>query len=189
MGVIYQVGDDVADLLVPFIREKNGVHNVADIQAAYLRASLGQIETDEFWQRVRIPPELEDEYLTRLTLSSGLHEFLQSATTQFERIVCLSNDVPRWSRKLRQRFELESHINDWYISGDLGIRKPDARIYDCMLADLGVAAAQVLFVDDRPKNLDPAADIGIQTVYFDPDRIGNRSGHRTVAKLIEVLGK
>ena len=189
MGVIYKVGDDVADLLVPFIREKNGIQNAADIEAAYLLASLGQIEADEFWQRVRTSPQLEDEYLTRLTLSSGLHELLQAATAQFERVVCLSNDVPRWSRKLRQRFELESHIDGWYISGDLGIRKPDVRIYQRMLADLGVAPAQALFVDDRLKNLAPAAELGIQTVYYDPGRVGNHNGHRAVAALIEVLGK
>ena len=41
MGVIYETGDDVTDLLVPFIAEKGGTTDVADIEHAYHDASLG----------------------------------------------------------------------------------------------------------------------------------------------------
>lgn len=189
MGVIYQVGDDVTDLLVPFIREKSGTSDLQKIEAAYLNASLGQIDADEFWKQVELSPSLENEYLVRFTITTGLGDLLPVAITRFERIVCLSNDVSRWSRKLRQRYELEPHITGWYISGDLGVRKPDAGIYRHMLSDLGVTPSQVLFVDDRTRNLDAAAQLGIQTGYYNPSNSGSSNGHRTLNDLQELVGK
>jgi enoyl-CoA hydratase/carnithine racemase len=42
MGVIFEVGDDVAELLIPFIRERCG--NVAAVADAYLTASVGRCD-------------------------------------------------------------------------------------------------------------------------------------------------
>ena len=52
MGVIYQVGDDVADLLYPFIIEKGGAADLAQISRFYIEASLGKITAADFWEAV-----------------------------------------------------------------------------------------------------------------------------------------
>ena len=41
MGVIFRAADDVADLLIPFVREAGGNMNANEIESAYLDASLG----------------------------------------------------------------------------------------------------------------------------------------------------
>ena len=187
MGVIYQVGDDVPDLLVPFILEKGGVEDVSAIEAAYREASLGLISAPEFWTRVGLRHDLEDEYLSRFSITADLPELLEGSAPRFERIYCLSNDVPEWSVKLRRRFGLEPYFSGWYISGDLGMRKPDAAIYAHVLADLGAEPAEVLFVDDRPKNLEPAAKLGMQTVCYDPEDTPMCCGHRSILRLTELL--
>ena len=43
MGVIYSVGDDVRDLLCPFIEEKGGTKDVPKIERLYHSASLGNM--------------------------------------------------------------------------------------------------------------------------------------------------
>jgi HAD superfamily hydrolase (TIGR01509 family) len=187
MGVIYRVGDDVPDLLVPFIREKGGIDDSATIEALYRAASLGQLTAVEFWRRVGVSPELEDEYLARFELSPGLPELLQRASSRFQSVACLSNDVSEWSLKLRRRFCLEPYFVAWYISGDLKLRKPDPRIYAHVAADLGVAPERIVFVDDRIKNLDPAAELGMVAILYpsDADKPDNR--HRTIHRLTELL--
>jgi FMN phosphatase YigB (HAD superfamily) len=188
MGVIYEVGDDVADLLVPFIRENRGTIDAAAIDAAYLEASLGKISAFEFWTRVGVSPELEDRYLSRFLLSNGLDELLTGAVKHFERVVCLSNDVSEWSRKLRRSFDLERSFHGWYISGDLGCRKPDAAIFQAMLDDLAVDSSRVYFIDDRLKNLQAAAALGIQSVYYNPySSDGGGNGYRTITRLAAIL--
>jgi putative hydrolase of the HAD superfamily len=187
MGVIYEVGDDVADLLIPFIREKGGIENAEQIEATYIEASLGRMDAHEFWRRVNVSPELEDEYLSRFRLSNGLLDLLQTASDRFERLVCLSNDLSEWSRKLRRYFGLEPYFAGWYISGDLGVRKPDTRIYRRMVDDFAIAPGQLLFVDDRTKNLDSAATIGIQTIHYNAGCSASNGRHRTIDRLKSLL--
>lgn len=76
MGVMFAAADDVGELLIPFIAEWSSSCNEADIQSAYLDASLGSISPDEFWNQVGVAASLEDEYLSRHALNTGVIELL-----------------------------------------------------------------------------------------------------------------
>jgi HAD superfamily hydrolase (TIGR01509 family) len=89
--------------------------------------------------------------------------------------------------KLRRRFELESWISEWLISGDLGLRKPSPAIYLKAVERLGVAPGEITFVDDRPRNLDSAQDLGINAVLRDVGGDQPRSSHRRIRRLIDLL--
>jgi epoxide hydrolase-like predicted phosphatase len=55
-------------------------------------------------------------------------------------------------------------------SSEVGVRKPDARFYEELLARLHRPADEVAFVDDFAENLVPAAALGFAVVHFtDPD--------------------
>jgi len=165
MGVIYQSCDDVEELLVPFIREKGSNIDKKIIEDLYIRASLGEFSSEEFWAKVGVDYNLEDEYLDRHQLSVGLLDFLLVFKNQVKApIYCLSNDVSEWSIKLRRKFQLDQYIERWFISGDLKIRKPSPNIYDVLIRDVNVKPTQMLFVDDREKNIAAANEFGIQTV-------------------------
>jgi hypothetical protein len=72
MGVIFKSADDVAELLIPFISEKTRSSDEEAIQSAYIEASLGKIDPDEFWAQVNMPPESENDYLSRHSLNPGV---------------------------------------------------------------------------------------------------------------------
>ena len=165
MGVIYQSCDDVEELLVPFIKEKGSNIDRKTIEDLYTRASLGEFSSEEFWTKVGVDYNLEDEYLDRHQLSVGLLDFLSVFKNQVELpIYCLSNDVSEWSIKLRIKFQLDQYLERCFISGDLKIRKPSPGIYDVLIREASVEPAQMLFVDDREKNIAAANEFGIQTV-------------------------
>lgn len=48
-----------------------------------------------------------------------------------------------------------------------GILKPDPRAFEQALHELGVAAADVVFVDDQPRNVAGAVAYGLETIAFD----------------------
>jgi HAD superfamily hydrolase (TIGR01509 family) len=52
------------------------------------------------------------------------------------------------------------------FSSDLGIMKPDPRIFEAMLNLLGVEPAQALFIDDAPRHVAGAASIGLAVHHF-----------------------
>lgn len=54
-----------------------------------------------------------------------------------------------------------------YISGHMGVTKPDPKIYQMVEADCGVAPDQLLFADDRQENLDAAQARGWQVHLFE----------------------
>jgi 2-haloacid dehalogenase len=53
-----------------------------------------------------------------------------------------------------------------YISGHMGVIKPDAQIYQMLEADCGHDPASLLFVDDRIENITAARTRGWQTHVF-----------------------
>lgn len=54
-----------------------------------------------------------------------------------------------------------------YISGHMGVAKPDAAIYAMVEADCGLAPEALLFADDRAENIAAAAARGWGTHLFD----------------------
>ena len=166
MGVIYSVGDDVKDLLCPFITEKGGMSDIDKITSLYMAASLGNMTSDEFWQAVGIDPDLEDEYLQRHKLTDGLFEFLETINSMGGEVWCLSNDLSEWAKKLRDRFKLARYFRGFVISGDIGLRKPDPAIFQHLLERIGVSAVDAVFVDDNTKNLETATKLWLKAILF-----------------------
>ena len=78
----------------------------------------------------------------------------------------LSNDIKDWSNFLRIKFEINRFFNVNIISGDVGYRKPDTKIYDILLRDIDSSAENCIFVDDKLENLQVASELGISTVRF-----------------------
>lgn len=187
MGVLYKAGDDVAELLIPFVIAHDGDNDIHRIERAYMRASSGEITAEEFWLDVGVDPRLEDEYLDGHCLSDGLLDFLVDANATYGNIICLSNDVSEWSAKLRRRFGLERYISGWFISGDMHIRKPALGIYQQLISATGINTSEMIFVDDRAKNLQPAQSLGISCILFAPSAYVTQGGFPVARTLHDII--
>jgi epoxide hydrolase-like predicted phosphatase len=75
----------------------------------------------------------------------------------------LTNNVAEAGWRAGFPFDLFDHVVD---SSEVGLRKPDPRIYAELVRRLGLPAEHVVFVDDLPENLPAAAELGIQTILF-----------------------
>jgi HAD superfamily hydrolase (TIGR01509 family) len=108
----------------------------------------------EFWKQLGLTGKASDEaYCSQHRLSPQLSSLLEMTQTSGLKVWCLSNDDSEWSRILRNRLHLDEQIADWVISGDVGLPKPDAGIYEELLHRLDVPAEQIVLVDDRITNL------------------------------------
>jgi putative hydrolase of the HAD superfamily len=167
MGVIFKVGDDTNELLVPFVQERSRA-SWERINERYLAASLGTIPSRRFWEDVGLGtfyPSIENEYLdSRLVIEP---DFLTVAGRLAGRysIGLLSNDVAEWSSYLRKKHQLGC-FTTVIVSGQVGCRKPDQKIYELLLERTGAAPQSCIFVDDRLNNLRTAHELGIRTIHF-----------------------
>lgn len=165
MGVLYRHADDVTDLLLPYVRERGCTLDDTTVQELYRRCSLGQYDSAELWCRLGVAESASDsEYCELHELSDGVLDLLADLSHKRVGLACLSNDVSEWSLLLRKRFGLTRHIGTWVISGDIGARKPEAQAYRVLLAELGAEPDEVLFADDRPRNVAAAEALGIHGV-------------------------
>lgn len=65
-----------------------------------------------------------------------------------------------------------------FISEQVGISKPNPKLFERALRETGAEPSQTLFVGDKPSSdMDPANEVGMHTVHLDKDtRHSNRSG-------------
>ena len=169
MGVVYEVADDVSDLLVPFLRSKNNTMPLKEIFKSYVKASLGQIPPQEFWSILgygKVYPEIETEFLDNwYTLDPDFLEVAKELKRKYN-IGMLSNDLKIWSSFLRNKFNITHLFDVVIISGDVGYRKPDKKIYEVLLNKINGSAEECVFIDDKLENLQAASELGIKTIKF-----------------------
>ncbi len=67
----------------------------------------------------------------------------------------------------RDRFDFLSEFDREYVSGRMGVIKPDARIYEMVEADCGLPPHSLLFADDKAENIAAAARRGWRTHQFE----------------------
>jgi len=84
------------------------------------------------------------------------------------RLAVLSNELDLfYGADFRRRLPLLERFDVIVDATHTGILKPDPRAYAAVVQALGVPAADCVFVDDQPRNVDGARRAGMQTVAFD----------------------
>ena len=66
----------------------------------------------------------------------------------------------------RRRFDFLDLFDGVLISGDVGVTKPDPRIFDELCERFGLEASRTVFVDDRLDNVEGARRYGLVAVAF-----------------------
>jgi 2-haloacid dehalogenase len=66
----------------------------------------------------------------------------------------------------RARFPFLAWFDGVVISGDVGAIKPDARMFEHLVAQHGLRPSETVFVDDRADNVAAAARLGFVAIQF-----------------------
>jgi len=78
----------------------------------------------------------------------------------------LSNMEPDAFRVRRTRFAFMDWFDDHVISGFEGVAKPDPRIFRILLDRHGLRPQTCVFIDDQPRNVAAARDLGLIALQF-----------------------
>jgi len=142
---------------------------------AYDRAEL---DAAGYWQQVGRPAGRAQGYsaaevadLTRLDTDSWLHlaagtvALIEELAAAGHRLAMLS-DAPVATADAIAALPVARYFEHLIFSCQLKKSKPDAACFAAALDRLGAAAADVIFVDDRPGNTAAAAAMGLRAVHF-----------------------
>ena len=90
---------------------------------------------------------------------------MQKLREQGHRVVVLSNTnrlhTTFWPDEYPEIRQAADHI---YLSQDLGMRKPETRIYQHVLQQEGFSASDTVFFDDNVDNIEGANQLGITSI-------------------------
>ncbi len=150
---------------------------IFDSQSSH-QAMKGEITTAEHWEAVRETlglsenefPQVPLEFWGGDTLDENLVNYLRDLRPKYKTAL-LSNAWDDIRQVLEEQLKIDDAFDEIIISAEVGLVKPDPRIYQGLISNLGVDPVEAVFVDDFPENVEGARLEGWQAILFkDPDQ-------------------
>jgi epoxide hydrolase-like predicted phosphatase len=142
------------------------------------RMEIGEMTLDEWFAGIstRAPEVLGqpinmDAYLTFMAeMPVGVHwPVVHKARDLIAAgipIALLTNNVKEWGDHWRATFPVDELFEVVVDSCEVGMRKPDSRIYTLTCERIGVTPEASVFIDDNAENIAAARALGMETVHF-----------------------
>jgi glucose-1-phosphatase len=173
----------------PFGLDSRGFENLFFGNPVAAQASIGKATEADAWEYVRRELKIDADQMPALIrnfwsadqFDEELYAFSQSLRPGIK-VGLLSNAFPEARSSLGQRFPKFFDMFDVSVfSAEVGMAKPEPRIYKAILERLDVAPQEAVFVDDFIENVEGARAVGMQAVHF-------RNAHQAVQELEALLG-
>lgn len=150
------------------------------VQAEYMPLlTVGAVDERGFFDLLRTSlgtrPVAESEHLLSTTYAATLRHnegTLVIARTLGQHGIAraiLSNTYEDHAKVWREYYRQQGFLKQ-FLSHELGLKKPDAAIYQHVLQALGVRPEQTAFVDDRIENVQIARHLGMVGLLFTTPR-------------------
>ncbi|WP_372795934.1 HAD family hydrolase [Pontiella sp.] len=146
---------------------------------------------DEMYNEVEKGRLSEEDYVAYLNEAKGLNWTTDNLHQIWQEIFSLNETGTRLFDKAKASdvgvytlsniadYHVRAIENNWngffegttglFFSYKMGVRKPDPRIYEMALEELGVSGEQCFFIDDLEQNVAEARNWGIEAHQFVPE--------------------
>lgn len=135
---------------------------------------LGHYSQDDFWnhvldtlgksrsmKKILLDFFYEDQFVDE-ELADAIRDYKKHYKTGL---------ITNYSEIMREMIETEWQVKGLFdeiiISSEVGLVKPDPRIYQLMLDRLGCLPEQAVFIDDRIRNIEGAKAAGLNAILFE----------------------
>lgn len=176
-GVIVKL-DSLENVLGPSALTSDEIWNAWILCAAVQQFERGQCTVEHFASEILRELELEgtaEAFIERFVafpqgLYPGAVQVVQDVPGDVITGVLSNTSALHWENQ-KDADTVRALCQRSYLSYELGLAKPEREIFDHAVADLGIPAAQVLFIDDNQINVEGALSAGLQAgVAKGPDQ-------------------
>ena len=152
------------------------------------KASMGEIKVGQHWQAVgealgikpEDMPDILEQYWSADDVNWVLLDFIRNLRPRFK-VGLLSNAWDDLRETMHTRWDIDGLFDELIISAEVGLVKPDPRVFYLALDRLGVEAPEAVFIDDMQVNVEAARQLGMAGIQFLDTR-------QTLVELQAMLG-
>ena len=152
------------------------------------QASTGKIAETEHWANVakilKQPASeierIEKEFFGGDVLDREILDTLRALKSDYT--VGLISNAWGGLRAYIEREKFDDAFHFLVISAEVGVTKPDAKIYEIALEQAGVSPNEAVFVDDFIENIEACEDLGMRGIHF-------RNPEQALTELKQILNE
>ncbi len=157
----------------------------------------GALTGDVYWEKVAgrpLPEETgralkETDVALWTRMNEPMLDWVDALHRAGFRTGILSNMPDAMTEGICARFDWIENFDHAVWSHALKLRKPQAEIYHAAIDGLGVAAEEILFIDDKEENTEAAIEAGMQAiVYRDHESFVQEMRTRGYGELLHPAG-
>jgi glucose-1-phosphatase len=138
-----------------------------------VRAQKGEITVNEHWENLQHQLNctrqeftlILDEFFGQDQLDGELMGYVRGLHQTYKTAL-LSNAWDDLRQVIAEKWQFEDAFDAIIISAEVGVAKPDPRIFHLTLDRLGVNASGAVFVDDMAENIGAARSVGMNAIQF-----------------------
>ena len=184
---------DFGNVLGQFYPEKLTAHYISDEETKKFISNIvfdrlywdkldeGTITDQEVKESIcgRVPDELKeisckvyDNWINNLIPVKGMEKLIQDIYKSDKKLYLLSNISITFKNSyhnVKWINELFSCFDGLVFSGEIGLTKPNADIFEHLLEKYNLNREECLFIDDNNINIEGAKNVGINGYLFDGD--------------------
>jgi len=178
-GVIVKL-NSIEDMIGPSALSFDEVWEAWILSDAVQEFERGRCDVASFADRIVAEMQIEgtaSEFIDRFVafpdgLFPGAIELVESVNARVTTGILSNTNGLHWANQ-KSADVISTLCHRSYLSFELGLAKPHREIYDHVVADLGLPADQVLFIDDNQINVDGARAVGmVAEIAKGPDEAG-----------------
>lgn len=134
------------------------------------RLDLDEITLEQYYQELADAADMsieqaKHEMEAEVAINTPLLDLADELRSKGINVSILSND----GSSLRGYIDdlgIAQHFDQVFVSGELGMMKPDQRIYQHVAQVLKLYPKEILFIDDKQSNIDGALRAGMQSAVY-----------------------
>lgn len=171
--------------LVPFIHSTRPQIEEAEIYKWWMKGAVGEVSSHTFFKELGYenPAAAEAGVIDTIEIDPAFYPAVAELRKKY-RTVLLSNEIAEWGSAICDKFSLRDHFDLVVISGAVGMKKPEPRIFEHVLTEMGATPEQCVFIDDMTKHLASARELGIHAIHYK----GSTAEYPSPARLEELAG-
>jgi epoxide hydrolase-like predicted phosphatase len=153
------------------------------------QAQLGQLTAASHWRQLANHFGLDEAGIIELRrdffagdrLDGTLVAYIKRLRQADYRTGLLSNAPDEARSLLTEDYPIIEYFDGVVISAEVGVMKPNSKIYHLAAESVGVEPAEALFIDDVSENVAGARSVGMQALHFTDSKVVQR-------QLVELTG-